>query len=418
MIFKEQRRKFLEELKFHAVQKGVVFDEELELKWMKAKSKPRFLEAFVDALALELDRIEEEKKEHDKLLFGEGSTGDIQTDENDRSQSTDGYRVNSDGSVGSRDSTPGGDDTVSKWNSKAYAPSVTTYHWSRKNEYFKNKINIIKESSPTVQKAFTIKRRVGSSVWAYYLDEPTDGANYEEFDLTLSTEPIRPEFEGLGFEDVVTKDLYEPDDVFQRKGRVSEPINLNIYPDLKMDDDLTGIGVDTARYGEDSTVILIRQGIHVVDVQRFAKNDTMETAGYVVQAINDWKPDYVNIETVGGLGAGVADRLLEMGLDDITSICQIETQSQITRYERLKAFNVRSEMFLLLKERFAEGRITLPANDEDLALEVVHIKYKVMSDGRLMIVENRDLKKVLGRSPDRAIALALAFYPIEITNIY
>lgn len=415
MILKEERELFLKEIRDIVIRKGIDFAP-LEDLYQKARKKPKFLEDFVDELA----RILDEKKEEDDLLLHDTRQSRELADVKKSDFHT--RSVNSDGSsIGIGDSSDRESPEISEVPSKAYTNPITAYHWSRKKEFlnrFKDKINQKHEEETQIKiPEFAIKRKLGTSVWAYYLDENEEG-EFETLQMSLSTEPVRPEFDGLSYEDVLIKDYFEAENVLERKGRVSEPINLDTQPDLKMDDNLTGIGLDTARMGSDSTAIVIRQGIHVVDVQRFAKNDTMETSGYVVQAIHDWKPNFVNIETVGGLGAAVYDRLMELGLDSITNICGIETQSTDTRHEHLKAFNVRSEMFLLLQERFTQGLITLPPNDDELAEEIVHIRYKINSDGKIQISDNEGIKKRLGRSPDRAIALALAFYAPDVVGVY
>lgn len=395
MILKQDREKFLNDIKDIVIRKGIDFSP-LEDLYQKARKKPKFLEEFINTLAQILD---DREREYDLQVSEE--------EERDQPQENSS-KVLSDGSI------------TKEKPSKAFINPVSTYHWSRKKDFlnrFQDKADIKTDKQAVKIPEFAIRRKLGTSVWVYYLDENEEG-EFEDLQMSLSTEPVKPEFDGLNYEDVISTDFYDPDDVFERKGRVSAPIDLTNYPDLKMDDNLCGVGVDVARYGADFTTIVVRQGIHTVDVQKYAKNDLMETTGYIVQAIHDWKPDYINVETVGGLGAGVLDRLLELGLDSVVNLCGVETQSTDVMYPHLKSFNIRTEMFLLLQERFSKGLITLPPSDVELAEEIVHIKYKINSDGKIQIVSNEDIKKRLKRSPDKAIALCLAFYNPDISNIY
>jgi hypothetical protein len=52
--------------------------------------------------------------------------------------------------------------------------------------------------------------------------------------------------------------------------------------------------------------------------------------------------------------------------------------------------------------------LDLDPDDEDLALELTSIKYKVDSTGRIQVEPKDDTKKRIGRSPDRADALMMS----------
>ena len=60
----------------------------------------------------------------------------------------------------------------------------------------------------------------------------------------------------------------------------------------------------------------------------------------------------------------------------------------------------------------------LPPDDE-LMQELTEIRYKIKSDGKIIIEPKEELKKRLKRSPGKADALALTFYPnVANTNYY
>ena len=68
------------------------------------------------------------------------------------------------------------------------------------------------------------------------------------------------------------------------------------------------IGVDVARFGRDRSVITVRRGNVVEDIQVYPYIDTMALAGRVVVAVRERNPDLVNVDEIG-LGSGVVDRL-------------------------------------------------------------------------------------------------------------
>lgn len=70
------------------------------------------------------------------------------------------------------------------------------------------------------------------------------------------------------------------------------------------------IGVDPARGGMDSTVIVVRRGRDIVSIQRFRGDDTMTTVGHIIDAIEEHRPAFTVIDE-GGLGYGILDRLTE-----------------------------------------------------------------------------------------------------------
>ena len=71
-------------------------------------------------------------------------------------------------------------------------------------------------------------------------------------------------------------------------------------------------GVDVARSGEDKTVIAIRRGPVVTELRRSVKEDTMQTTGRVSGHLSS-DPDATAVVDVIGIGAGVLDRLRELG---------------------------------------------------------------------------------------------------------
>ncbi len=55
-----------------------------------------------------------------------------------------------------------------------------------------------------------------------------------------------------------------------------------------------------------------------------------------------------------------------------------------------------------------KGEVSLP-DDDDVRADLSALRYMFTQDGRIQIESKDDCRKRLGRSPDRADALALAF---------
>jgi hypothetical protein len=170
------------------------------------------------------------------------------------------------------------------------------------------------------------------------------------------------------------------------------------------------IGVDPARFGGDRTVLAMRQGRKAAILESFQNKDTMEVVGHVVRAIKTHSPDAVLID-IGGLGAGVFDRLREMGYHQCQSVNAGEKAIDPDRY-----LNKRAEMWDGLKNWLIEGDVSLP--DEDaVQADLCGLRYTYDSRGRLKLESKEDAKKRGLRSPDIGDAIAMTFaLPISSTS--
>jgi hypothetical protein len=104
-----------------------------------------------------------------------------------------------------------------------------------------------------------------------------------------------------------------------------------------------------------------------------------------------------------GIGRGVVDRGLELELPFI-GINVGERPSEPERFA-----NLRAEYYWKLRERFESGQIVMEEDDEDTAAELVELKYKRLSNGKIEIESKQQMKNRGVPSPNRAEAMMLAF---------
>jgi hypothetical protein len=168
------------------------------------------------------------------------------------------------------------------------------------------------------------------------------------------------------------------------------------------------LGVDPARFGDDRTCIIRRQGRRAYYLEAYSKKDTMEVVGLVHRIIEQENPFKVFID-IGGLGAGIYDRLRELGYSDIVVSCN----SGCVALDQERYINKRAEMWGLMKEWLQDGPVEIP-DDDVLHADLAGIKYKYDSKSRLQMEKKEDMKKRGIRSPDAADALALTFYLPEV----
>lgn len=163
------------------------------------------------------------------------------------------------------------------------------------------------------------------------------------------------------------------------------------------------VGVDPARFGDDRTCIIRRRGRKAYGLQTYTKKDTMEIVGFVVTIIKEEQPDKVIID-IGGLGAGIFDRLCELGYRDIC----IASNAGSTPLDGRAFLNKRAEMWGLCKEWLQQVPCQIP-DDDSLHSDLCAIRYKVDSNSRLVMESKADMKKRGVRSPDGADSLCLTF---------
>lgn len=169
------------------------------------------------------------------------------------------------------------------------------------------------------------------------------------------------------------------------------------------------LGVDVARYGADRSVFCLRAGPVARIVGDHAKQDTMTTTGQVVAIAREQNVNEIRVDGVG-VGAGVVDRLVELG-PDVVPAAIIDMQSGSAAVDPVHFLNSRAEWYWQLKTDFESGEIDIDPTDDDLAAQLGSIKYEYTSRGQIKIEAKEDLKRRKLPSPDRADALMLTSSP-------
>jgi hypothetical protein len=162
------------------------------------------------------------------------------------------------------------------------------------------------------------------------------------------------------------------------------------------------MGVDVARYGDDMSVIARRHGRRLEPLHKYRGLSTMELAAEVARQIGLTKPDVAFIDETG-LGAGVVDRLLELGFPVVGVNFGSKPQPQnVNLY-----YNKRAEMWVSMRDWITSG-CQMPRDDE-LAQDLVGPEVGYDAKMRMQVETKESLKKRGLSSPDCADALALTF---------
>lgn len=185
------------------------------------------------------------------------------------------------------------------------------------------------------------------------------------------------------------------------------------YNILEADSTLS-LGVDPARFGGDKTAIARLQGRVILPLIYLAGKDTMQVAGKVASMATKEIPIAVDVI---GIGAGVVDRLNELGYD-VTGVNVAQAAKDdygvVLRdmTEQLEFVNLRSWVWWHMRDMLNPDNpncIALPPDDKLLG-DLTTPKYDYKSNGKIYVESKDDIRKRLKRSTDGADAVGLALY--------
>lgn len=166
------------------------------------------------------------------------------------------------------------------------------------------------------------------------------------------------------------------------------------------------MGVDPARFGDDRSVITIRQMEKVIRKETYSSQDTMQITGHILQIAKEEhiKGENIFIDVIG-IGAGIVDRCKEQGWR-VNAVNVAEKSSDPEHY-----LNLRAELYA---DKLKEWIKTADLPDDDDFYELANIKYKFTSKGQIQLESKEDMKKRSLPSPDVADSLALTFASTNI----
>lgn len=200
-----------------------------------------------------------------------------------------------------------------------------------------------------------------------------------------------------------------------------------------------GLDVGASEKG-DPSCLAHRRGDHLRILYEERQPDTMKTTGKLLQHLADArigatqaKVDYI------GVGRGVVDRAREQSLPvhpisvgDAATVmsclkCKHEWDAALiqTTLEEARArcpkcsseltqavfSNLLSQLWWSVRTRFEQGTVDIDPNDEELAEELLTLRWEPNSKGQTVVKYNDDFP-----SPNRADALMIAFAPVIVRH--
>lgn len=166
------------------------------------------------------------------------------------------------------------------------------------------------------------------------------------------------------------------------------------------------MGVDVARFGDDITCLVIRQGPKLLDMKTYRGLDTMEVASRVSEFQAIHKASRIFIDSIG-VGAGTADRLRDLKLP-VKDVVVSNKSSDPNTYS-----NLRAQLWGKMREWLSSGGadLSIEAYDKDspLASQLVSMEYGYNNKMQIQLMSKKDLKRMGHASPDCADALSFTF---------
>lgn len=173
----------------------------------------------------------------------------------------------------------------------------------------------------------------------------------------------------------------------------------------------TRAGIDVARYGDDASTIIIRNGGLILLIERHYALSNTELAGRITALYRDDLFDEAYIDGTGGHGAGVIDILRENGVPVVE--VNVSSGSTDDHYARL-----RDQLYFRMAEWFADEdyQAMIPVDEDDeeglaeeLISDLVQVTYKYEMNGRIKAEDKASMKEKLLRSPDLGDGLMMTF---------
>ncbi len=190
-------------------------------------------------------------------------------------------------------------------------------------------------------------------------------------------------------------------------------------------DELPQMGCDVARHGDDNTAIVVRWGDTALSCQSVNGWAITQTSGRLIELARQWaatvvqmrkasnrdysvEPEHIQIKVDDtGVGGGVTDILLAAGFNAVP----VNAGSASMWPEKYP--EKRSELWFTTAERARMGRLALGRLDKEnlqrIKSQAMAPEWKQDAAGRRCVEKKEVTKEKIGRSPDEADALNLAF---------
>lgn len=172
--------------------------------------------------------------------------------------------------------------------------------------------------------------------------------------------------------------------------------------------DMTHLGVDVAEGGDDNTVLARRFGCAVRDLTVYETGDPLQTGSRAQAKLRPWPHATAVVDGIG-LGSGTVAEL-RRERQRVESFIASEGTRLKDKTGEFGFVNKRSAAWWGMRELLEPpSNVALPPDDV-LVGDLTAPKWREMAGGRIQVESKDDIRKRLGRSPDRGDAVVMAFF--------
>jgi len=169
------------------------------------------------------------------------------------------------------------------------------------------------------------------------------------------------------------------------------------------------ITADIARFGNDSTVIGVWNGLRCERIEVLKHSDILNTSNRIksIMEAEQIQVSHVVVDE-DGVGGGVRDFLRCKGF--VNNSTPIEVLGKKQNFNHLK-----SQCYFYLAERINKGEIYIAENRSEITKSIIQEleqvkRDKIDFDGKLSVISKDKVKEKIGRSPDFSDMLMMRMY--------
>lgn len=254
-----------------------------------------------------------------------------------------------------------------------------------------------------IPKFYALTTPRGGSTWneLFKSDSSWDIITATTFDNTfLSSESIQLMKESLTVE-MQRQELYGQLLDMQVENAIIDIDKVNTVPNGS--DEQYYCGIDFARYGSDSTCIVIRNGYSIVEMNKMNNADTDEIVNTYLTLCKKYNPIMTAIDSTGGFDIGFYDRLKHTNKE-------IQEVNFGSASDDGICANKRSFIYFNLASALENG---FAIDDNEMRQALRYTTWSLTANGKRILTPKDNIKRIIGHSPDSLDALALSFYKIK-----
>ena len=173
-------------------------------------------------------------------------------------------------------------------------------------------------------------------------------------------------------------------------------------------------GLDVAGPGEDETVLVVRKGPVILEVQAWPEHDPR---GKVIAALRQYDAQLTNINVdSAGIGYYMARHIEDNGFRNRVTDVNVG-ESATSEANKEKYANLKAELYWGLRMRIQAGDFA-GLTDERTIGQLAGIRWESNPRGQTKIESKEDARKRGVKSPDRAEAVMLAFAKVRGCGLF